>query len=446
MSHATDGQLEAHLDGALASFDRVGSDRLIAHLAACADCRRRLEAARATRERAGEILAGVLVSPVEVPPFEEIRARAGRSGAESQTAGASGRRGGRRLAPAPLAWAASVAIAVGAGWMGHAVWSGGAAPAPLANAPGPSLESRVGRIDAADRGAFRAAPAAETAESATEGAIAADEVAASEAGAFEDAPERLRSVDAAGPTPTPGADPGAAGARARAEQDRAAALAAPAERAETPAATPEALPAPAGTPPAEGEDPARDRRENRPLAAARLAEPDPVAARELQQSAAKQEPPGARQDAAPFAPDATVEVADDSAAAAGRDRPGETRWSEVERPLAERWSGGRLLQVEGLPVEDYAITLREGVELVRVGQSLPGGERLELVYAASSSEANEALAAAPARPAPAEEAMEAAETPPAPAGSLTLRVAGVRVTISAPVAADSLRVLGSRIR
>ncbi len=433
MSHVTDGQLEAHLDGALASFDPVGSARLIAHLEACPDCRRRLEEARATRERAGEILAGVLVSPVEVPPFEEIRARAGQSSTAEEPAGSGSRRGARRLAPARLAWAASVTIAVGAGWLGHAVWSG-EADGGFADAPAASLESRVGRIGPADPESFRASPSAETPTSVTEGAIAADEVAASET-TLEDAPETVRNF-AAGPPVAPPTEPGAAGGE-YAQQERAVALAPPAEQADTPAATPAA----------EGEGRAQqDLRENRPLAAARMAESDPAAARELEQSAAKQEPVGARarQDAAPAVSDARrVEVADDPAAV-GRDRAGETGWSEVGRPLAERWGGGRILRVEGLPVEDYAIALRGGVELVRVGQSLPDGERLELVYAAFS-ERNEALVA-PDRPAPAEEAMEADELSQASPGSLTVRVGSVSVTITAPVAADSLRVLGSRIR
>ncbi len=436
MSHVTDGQLEAHLDGALASFDPVGSERLIAHLGACPDCRRRLEEARATRERAGEILAGVLVSPVEVPPFEEIRARAGQSGTREEPAGSGSRRGARRLAPAHLAWAASVTIAVGAGWLGHAVWSGEAAYGGFADTPAASLESRVGRIGPADREAFRASPSAETPASVTEGAIAADEVAAFETSAPEDAPETVRNF-AAGPPVAPPTEPGAAGGE-YAQQERAVALAPPAEQAETPTATPAA----------EGEGRAQqDLRENRPLAAARMAESDPAAARELEQSAAKQEPAGARarQDAAPAVSDARrVEVTDDPAAGIGRDRAGETGWSEVGRPLAERWGGGRILRVEGLPVEDYAIALRGGVELVRVGQSLPDGERLELVYAAFS-ERNEALVA-PDRPAPAEEAMEADELSQASPGSLTVRVGSVSVTITAPVAADSLRVLGSRIR
>jgi putative zinc finger protein len=97
MSHVDDGTLHAYLDGESTAVER---EHLEAHLAGCAACRARLAEERVLIERAGRLLG--LAAPPEraAPPFHELR-RPRRGG------------GGYRL---PLAWAATLALAVGIGW------------------------------------------------------------------------------------------------------------------------------------------------------------------------------------------------------------------------------------------------------------------------------------------------------------------------------------------
>ena len=95
MSHVDDGVLHAYLDGELPPAERA---RLEAHVAECAACRTRLEEERALVERASGLLG--LAQPPEraAPPLHQLQ-----------------RRRGSRLR-VPLAWAASVVLAVGLGY------------------------------------------------------------------------------------------------------------------------------------------------------------------------------------------------------------------------------------------------------------------------------------------------------------------------------------------
>lgn len=97
MSHIDDGALHAYLDGESTAVER---ERLEAHLAGCVACRARLEEEQALIERAGRLLG--LATPPEraAPPFHELRRR----------------RGGGGRYRLPLAWAATIALAVGIGW------------------------------------------------------------------------------------------------------------------------------------------------------------------------------------------------------------------------------------------------------------------------------------------------------------------------------------------
>jgi len=98
MSHVDDGMLHAYLDGELAPAEAQGVD---AHLAQCPGCRERLEEERALIARAGELLALAAPPDREVPPF----------------------RAGDVKPPArlwwqvrqPLAWAATIVLALGIG-------------------------------------------------------------------------------------------------------------------------------------------------------------------------------------------------------------------------------------------------------------------------------------------------------------------------------------------
>src|SRR5688572_16395028 len=111
MPHVDEGLLHAYLDGALDALAEAGAlphgtsrQSIEAHVAVCTDCRALLEAERSIRTRAGAVLDAA-APVVVVPPFAELFA--------AQRA----RRPRRRVWP--LAWAASLLLAVGAGWWGN---------------------------------------------------------------------------------------------------------------------------------------------------------------------------------------------------------------------------------------------------------------------------------------------------------------------------------------
>lgn len=102
MSHVDDGTLHAYLDGELTPVEH---ERAEGHLAGCAACRARLEEERMLIERAGRLLGLAAPPQRPAPPLTELR-RPRRGGA------------GYRL---PLAWAATVALAIGIGWYARGV-------------------------------------------------------------------------------------------------------------------------------------------------------------------------------------------------------------------------------------------------------------------------------------------------------------------------------------
>jgi anti-sigma factor RsiW len=99
MSHVDDGQVHAYLDGELPQADAW---RFEAHVAECPACRGRLEEARALITRASELLALAAPPARDIPPF--------RAGDVRPPARPSWR------VPQPLAWAASVVLALAVGW------------------------------------------------------------------------------------------------------------------------------------------------------------------------------------------------------------------------------------------------------------------------------------------------------------------------------------------
>ena len=105
MSHVDDGLLHAYLDRELSPAETQGVD---AHLAQCPDCRHRLEEERALIARAAELLALATPPDRALPPF-----RAGDVKPPSRVWWHV------RL---PLAWAATVALALGIGtYLGRGV-------------------------------------------------------------------------------------------------------------------------------------------------------------------------------------------------------------------------------------------------------------------------------------------------------------------------------------
>jgi anti-sigma factor RsiW len=122
MSHVDDGTLHAYLDGELTPVE-VG--QLESHLAGCAGCRARLDEARVLIERAARLL-GVAVPPGPeraAPPLHRLR---------------QPRLAWRRLR-VPLAWAATIVLALGLGWYGGS----------LRMAPSTAEERTTSALDAA---------------------------------------------------------------------------------------------------------------------------------------------------------------------------------------------------------------------------------------------------------------------------------------------------------
>lgn len=104
MSHVDDAALHAFLDGACGGREHA---EIEAHLAACGECRERLERAEALSRRASALLAELEPGPLEPPSWREIEERAA-----ARRATVSRR---PRLRPS-LAWVASLVIAFGIGW------------------------------------------------------------------------------------------------------------------------------------------------------------------------------------------------------------------------------------------------------------------------------------------------------------------------------------------
>jgi len=125
MRHVTDGEIHAFLDGGLDSLPTDRGEEIRSHLATCGACQERLQDEELLRARATEILGDPPVGRAELPTFEEIRQRAedravGNHPSDMESESASRYRG--PLRGLPLAWAATIVLALGVGWMGGQVW------------------------------------------------------------------------------------------------------------------------------------------------------------------------------------------------------------------------------------------------------------------------------------------------------------------------------------
>lgn len=124
MSHVDEGMLHTYIDGELPAAERV---TLEAHLAQCEACRARLAEERALLNRANALLGAA--RPVErpMPSFDQVRRPPKRSPWRVRM---------------PVAWAASIALALGLGYVLHDASYREAAPLPLAEADKASTVSR----------------------------------------------------------------------------------------------------------------------------------------------------------------------------------------------------------------------------------------------------------------------------------------------------------------
>lgn len=98
MSHVDDGTLHGYLDGQLTSMEVV---KLEAHLAECEACRARLAEERELAQRALGILSHAAPPDAAIPPLRHVTSAPLR----------------RWPAWMPAAWAASLLLALGGGWM-----------------------------------------------------------------------------------------------------------------------------------------------------------------------------------------------------------------------------------------------------------------------------------------------------------------------------------------
>ena len=118
MSHVDDGELTAYADGAYPVNDPVAL-RIGEHLSTCGNCRTRLEQSEMLRSRASEILSYATPIKVETPAFEALQHQA-----------ITRKRSVRTMFP--LAYAASIILALGLGWFGRGAWKSNPALETLA--------------------------------------------------------------------------------------------------------------------------------------------------------------------------------------------------------------------------------------------------------------------------------------------------------------------------
>lgn len=435
MSHVDDGLIHAWLDGALRPGDpeRVA---LEAHLSECDECRARVDAERRIRDRATEVLRAAAPDAVRVEPFEPmIAARlaalaaaeaAAASAAEPETvpgrvesttpiAEAPSRRRRRYV---PLAWAASLALAVSAGWFARAYL-----PEPVMQEGTETLAR-----DAALEGDAVQPPAASLEAPAGPPAPAgAQRVAGGEA-AVPGARSTARRDDEAGRMTTGGL------AAAKTEEETRAANQAVAGQVRRPT------------------------EETKRLADAMVL--DTARAQEAMQKAA----------APPAAAFAVTEVGADAAVTAALATYRTAGWETVTEAEATARLGKAPSRIEGVAIDSLQAVRHEGVWLIRVLQPIGPGASAEILQwpealnleavVVTGAVAGEQRNAAARRVVSADsvarlrerQAAVSALVAPRPAApvsdrpALQLRSPGFRLLLRADVGADSLSALAARIR
>ncbi|MEZ4417935.1 MAG: carboxypeptidase-like regulatory domain-containing protein [Gemmatimonadota bacterium] len=141
MRHMDEGVLQAWLDGPRAGLSEQERAAVEEHLALCAECAVKVAALRASTVAVRGLLvpAGELE---EIPDFSTVEARArtlGRGGPSDQSKSVAvwSRPRSRMI---PIGWAASVLVALGAGWMANEL-SRGAGEPTVVQAAAPAAEA-----------------------------------------------------------------------------------------------------------------------------------------------------------------------------------------------------------------------------------------------------------------------------------------------------------------
>lgn len=150
MRHVTDGELHAFLDGALDLLPGGRGEEVREHVSGCPACRERLQDEELVRSLTGKILGNPDFDDLSLPTFEELRERAEALGSDGlHLPGAAAEpvhyRGPMR--GLPIAWAATIVLALGVGWMGGQVWHTLPGPGGLASGPAPAGESVLRSAD-----------------------------------------------------------------------------------------------------------------------------------------------------------------------------------------------------------------------------------------------------------------------------------------------------------
>ena len=433
MSHLTDGQLHAYLDGGVEALDGATLVEARSHLAACGDCGARLEAARLVREEAASLLGRAVPSSFAPPPFRELERRAAhldavRGAAGEPTSGRSAARGGGVVGgrlfrrPGSLAWAASLTVALTAGWLARGTVDSGMADRSAVEAPSESIalqgKQEASALDqSVDRDRAESRP----------GSIAGEEGGADGGSGglalpATESPSELKESRSAQATPPPeffsreGGEPDEEGPYLR----RGDGVAMDEVAAET--TGDEATPA-----------------DDRP-------------ARVGEQIDAGRLEPGSRErvTAKMIRPD----VAGRSAASIGTVQ-GPENWQPVRREQAEQLLGGALKTVEGLRVLSMYARATGAAPEVWTAQQLASGHQLNLrqmpVGGDRFGDLEEGVAANE-RNQPAADPVSEMEARPQPSQQAyyetleSLLVDGFLIEARAPLSADSLRVLLSRLK
>ncbi len=402
MSHVDDGLLHAWIDGAFAPGDAEG-DAIAAHLADCEACALRAEEARKLKERAAHVLRTMAPDAVRVEPFDRL-ITARRAAAQAGAAGTAATPPRRRRATMPLAWAASLMLAVTAGWLAREYLPPAATPladGTRQSAPATPAEAPASAIVTTETDDMKSSADAVARDRAAEPGAAnrTAEPPARMLGGRAGEPEQQRAADVAG-----------AGSRvdALAEAERREAVAKLAVQETMVAAAPP------------------------PVALARQSE---TARRRSDADSNVAQPREA------FAPSP---ASNEAIAMIGL--LDSAQWVDVARADAERLLGRAPFIIDGLAVE--AMQAIEPQRTVRVGQRTTGGALIELVQRRGPLRLQDerAVGAARSNVAMAAEISVMDVLADTNARALTFERDGLVLVVRAPIPADSLRALLARVR